>query len=68
MRFAKSICKRISLSRQLINNRTTRIPQSHYFRAFINCFTRSIINSLSQNLHIVVRIHTDNLRISTGNQ
>ena len=61
MRFAKREGFRITLPSQLVNNRTTRISQSHHLRAFVNGFTGGIINSLPQNFHIVIGFHQDNL-------
>ena len=68
MRFTKSISLRIALTCQTVNYRSPRITKSHYFRRFINCFSGSIVNSLSQNLHIIICFHQYNLRITSGYQ
>ena len=56
---------RITLTCQTINNRSTRISQSHHLRALVDGLSGCIVDGLSKHLHIVIGIYLHNLRITT---
>ena len=59
---------RIALTSQSVDDWTTRITQSHHLRTLVDSLTGSIVDGLSQHLHIVIGIHLDYLRVTTANQ
>ena len=65
MRFAEFKGFRITLTRQLVDNRTTWIAQPHHLGTLVDSLSCRIVDSLSQHFHIIIRIHTDNLRVSS---
>ena len=68
VRFCKLICERIALTCQAVDNRATRIAQSHNLRALVNGLASCVVNSLSEHLHIVIGVHLDYLRITARNE
>ena len=45
-----------------------KITESHDFRALVDSLTRRIVDGLSEHLHVIVRIHLDDLRIAATDQ
>ena len=68
MRFGKRESLRIALSCVFIYDRTTRIPPLQHLGAFVDSLASSIIDGLTEHLHIIVRIHLHNLGVSTRNK
>ena len=68
VRLRELVGLRITLTRQTVNDRATGITQSHHLRALVDSLTGSIVNGLSQHLHVVVGVHLDNLRVTTTDQ
>ena len=61
MWFAESECLRVALTSQFVDDRTTWITQAHHLRTFVDGLTCRIVDSLPQNLHIVIGFHQYNL-------
>ena len=58
----------IALASQTVDDGTTGIAQSHYLRALVYCLAGSIVDGLSQHLHVVIGVYLDNLRVSSAYQ
>ena len=68
MRLRELVGLGVALTRQPVDNRATGIAQSHHLRTLVDGLAGSIVDGLSQHLHIVVGIHLDNLRVTTADQ
>ena len=53
---------------QTVDYRTSGIGESHYLGAFVICFSRCVINGLSDNFHVQVVSYDNNLRVSPGHE
>ena len=51
----------ITLTSQTVDDGSSRIAQSHHLRTFVDSLTSSIVDGLSQHLHIVIGAHQHNL-------
>ena len=68
IRLSKRIFSRITEFGQFIYPRTSRIRQTKYFGTFVERFAGRIINRLTDDLHVIMRLDKHNLTISSGNQ
>ena len=68
MWLAKLICKRVSLTCKTVNDGSARIAKSHHFRAFVDCLACCIVDGLTENLHVVICIHLNDLGVSAAYQ
>ena len=68
VRLGKLVGFRVALPCQPVDNRAAWIAQPHHLRALVYGFARSIVNRLSEHLHVVVGIHLHNLRIAATHQ
>ena len=68
MRFGKLKRCGIALPSQLVDDGSTRIAQSHYFRTLVDSLASRVVNRLSQHLYVIVGVHLYDLRIAATNQ
>ena len=62
------INRRIALLCQLIYPRSTRIRQAHDLGTLVKRLAGRVVDSLTDNLHIVVVAYQDNLAVATTDQ
>ncbi len=68
MRFCKLECLRVTVLSQPVNDRTTGITQPHDLRAFVNGLAGSIVDGLSENLHVIVCVYLYYLTVAAGDK
>src|SRR5574344_1022504 len=68
LRLGKLICMGIALTSQTIDYGSSGIAEPHHLRAFVDSLTGSIVDCLSEHLHVVVCVHLDNLRVASAHQ
>ncbi len=68
MRLAERKGIRISLVRQTVHDGATGITQPHYLGAFVESFSRSVVDRLADHLHIIISVHLYDLRVTARNQ
>ena len=59
---------RVALTGQTVYNRATGIAQPHYLGTFVNGLTGSIVDGLSEYLHVIVGIDAYYLRVAPRNE
>ena len=64
MRFAENKPFGVAQSGKLIYHRSAGISQSHYLRALVERLAGSIVDDLSDDYHLAIAIHPNNLQIS----
>ena len=58
----------IALACEPVDDRASRIAESHDLGALVDGFACSIVDGLSEHLHVVVCVYAYNLRVSSADK